>query len=517
MKVALVMCPYHYHNLGVGYINAILRKESYRVIPFDLEFFLETYDPKLLMRFIPITRVYQKKAINKVHFFLRPEIIFSSLFGTSSDMRKNAIPKKEIEVISSVKKSIPIFSEMILESQPEVILFSTMVTNQLFSLLLAQNLKKKAKDIPIIFGGIGISIKEVQDVILHLKFVDYCIVGEGEEAIIDLLRKLETKKDISKTPGVACLVKNRLSYRPHSEMIDLDSLPYPNFDDFPFPGANIRQYTKSNLYSLKKFIPIAASRWCVNKCIFCPESINQQNYRIRKVESVIDEIINQSKKYENDSFWLCDSTFNINLAWLERFCDLIIKKNIRVRFKFVHLYPRRLSFKLLNKMCQAGFENTSYGVESFSKKVLNNICKYHDVNEVRRILINTARSKIKSSFGIIYNLPGEKKEDFRKNIDEMLNIEKQVYQRKIDNIYLPQYGFCPLRIDPHSAIFKDNKKFGIKLSSYRLHLPPKARRIESLINKTLFNWETDINLKERNWKESAAKLLNMYNKNIHGY
>ncbi|MFH1621975.1 MAG: radical SAM protein [Candidatus Omnitrophota bacterium] len=507
MKVALVVCPSHHHILGVGYINAVLRKNNHKVIPFDLEFLFEAYNQKLFSRFIPLTMVYQEKAINKVHFFLRPEIIFSSLFGTSLDMRKNSIPKEEREMIGSVKKYIPIFSELILKSQPEIILFSTTVMNLIFSLLLAQNLKKKTKGMPIIFGGVGVSTKQVQEVILRLKIVDYCILGEGEEVIIDLLRKVEAGIDVSKTPRVACLVKERFSYQPHVGMVDLDSLPYPNFDDFPFPGANIKLYAKSKASFQKQFIPIAASRWCAKKCVFCFESNNKQKYRIRKVESVIDEIISQSKKYKSDSFWLYDSTFNINLAWLERFCDLIIKENISVRFKFAHLYPKHLSFKLLNKMRQAGFEFLSYGVESFSSKLLNNLSKYNDVNEMKRILIDTARNKIKHHFGLIYNLPGQKKEDIYKNMDEILSMEGQLRKLKIDNAYFSGYSFTPLRIDPHSAVFKNIKKYGIRLSPYRLHLPPKARHIEGLINKTLFNWETNINLEDT--VRSVQKFLDL--------
>lgn len=516
MKVVLAVCPCHYHNLGVGYINAILRKEGYEVIPFDLEFLFEAYNPKLFSRFIPLTKVYQKKEINKVHFFLRPEIIFSSLFGTSLDMRKNAISKEDIEVISAVKKSIPVLSKMILENQPEIILFSTTVMNLFFSLLLAQNLKKKARNIPIIFGGIGISTKQVQDVILHLKIVDYCIIGEGEEAVINLLRKLDTRQNVSQAPGVACLVKNRLSSQPQAGMVDLDLLPYPNLDDFPFPGADIKQYAKSNHFSFKQFIPIAASRWCVNKCSFCFDSINQQRYRIRKVEGVISEIIDQSKNYKSNSFYLCDSTFNINLAWLERFCDLIIKENIPVRFKFAHFFPKRLSLKLLNKLRQSGFERIDYGVESFSNRLLNNCCKNSNVNEMKRILIDTGRNKLKPTFGLIYNLPGQKKEDIYKNMNEVLNIEEQLYRYKIDPMYLPDYAFTPLRIDPHSAIFKHRKKYGIKLSSYRLHLPPKIRHIEDIINRTLLNWRTDVNLegKVANVKKLLYKIHNQIWRNI---
>jgi len=505
MRVALAVCPCYYHNLGAGYLNAVLRKNNHKVIPFDFEFILEAKDPKLLSRFIPLTFVYEKKSRDKVHFFLRPEVIFSALFGTNADMRKNAISSEEIEVVNAIKKVIPVFSRMILQNKPETILFPTVVMNMFFSLLLTQELKKEAKDIPIIFGGIGVSTKQVRDVILRLKIVDYCVVGEGEETIISLLKKMETGKGVNHTPGAACLVKNRLSYQSRLGVSDLDSLPYPDFEDFPFPGASIKQYARSKQFSFKQFIPIAASRYCANRCIFCHDSINQRNYRIRKVESVIDEMVSQSKKYGIRSFYLCDSTFNINLAWLEEFCDLIIQKNMKVHFKFVHLSPARLSLKLLNKMRKAGFEKINYGVESFSEKVLGSICKHNDIRQARAVLIDTACSKIRSNSGLIYNLPGQNNEDIYKTLDEILKIDKQLYQHKIENTYFTRYSFTPLRIDPHSAIFKNSKKYGIRLIPYKLHLPLKAKGVEGFLNKTLFTWKSGVNLESES--RAAQKFI----------
>jgi anaerobic magnesium-protoporphyrin IX monomethyl ester cyclase len=60
------------------------------------------------------------------------------------------------------------------------------------------------------------------------KGADYCLLGEGEETLIELLSQLTAGKDAAQVIGLASRSTLRPSRRP--DMTDLDKLPFPAWD-----------------------------------------------------------------------------------------------------------------------------------------------------------------------------------------------------------------------------------------------------------------------------------------------
>jgi len=57
---------------------------------------------------------------------------------------------------------------------------------------------------------------------------DYCLIGEGEETLIELLNHLSVGKDADNVLGVATRYTSHITRRP--DIIDLDKLPFPAWD-----------------------------------------------------------------------------------------------------------------------------------------------------------------------------------------------------------------------------------------------------------------------------------------------
>jgi anaerobic magnesium-protoporphyrin IX monomethyl ester cyclase len=188
-------------------------------------------------------------------------------------------------------------------------LFSVYSSNLAISLITAQIIKRKTSR-PVIFGGPGVGISEIYRFLLKTGFVDGIVVGEGEETIVDVIK---TQDFLNSSSSIHGYVTNSSldRYVPRHLITDIDSIPYPVFDDFPAKGYNLRAYLLSGKTT---FIPISTSRGCVMKCSFCSENKYWQKFRLRSVESITDEILYQTKKYKINNInhtisEICDHEF----------------------------------------------------------------------------------------------------------------------------------------------------------------------------------------------------------------
>ncbi|HJO63625.1 MAG TPA: cobalamin-dependent protein, partial [Desulfobacterales bacterium] len=112
--------------------------------------------------------------------------------------------------------------------KPEVVGVTTTTENRFDSFKLIQTAKKVNPNIVTVLGGPHISMAR-EDTLINVKDVDILVIGEGEDTVVDLIRALEAKENVSKVKGIffrddqgkVCYSGDRESIR------NLDTLPFP--------------------------------------------------------------------------------------------------------------------------------------------------------------------------------------------------------------------------------------------------------------------------------------------------
>ena len=136
----------------------------------------------------------------------------------------------EIKPLANFFKYKTIVDDVI-KTNPDIVLFSVFSDCNQWALDIAKKIKN-IKNIPIIFGGIhptSVPHKSIRE-----GPVDYVVVGEAEDSLLELLDSLEKKEPKYDIPNVwfkkldGEIVSNPV--RPLNQ--DLDKLPYPNKDIF---------------------------------------------------------------------------------------------------------------------------------------------------------------------------------------------------------------------------------------------------------------------------------------------
>ena len=212
----------------------------------------------------------------------------------------------------------------------------------------------------------------MQEDVINYDGVDIICVGDGEEALMDLMNHIDDGKDYSKIPNLYVKspkgwVKN--SVRPAEN----------NLDKYPFPDRDLyfNKYPLMRDFAVKRFI---TSRGCPYKCSFCSSPSYFKMYkgkgkafRRHSTEYVINEIKNVVEKYPTRRVNFSDDTFNLDKKWVKEFCEKY-KKNFDIDWSCnieLTSIDEDMVQSMVNSRCRGCVFGLESGVESIRMNVLN--------------------------------------------------------------------------------------------------------------------------------------------------
>ncbi len=147
------------------------------------------------------------------------------------------------------------------------------------------------------------------------------------------------------------------------------------------------------------YFPILTSRGCPYPCNFCviPET-NDRKWRSRSPEDVVSEIIELRDAYNVYDFQIEDVNPTIRYERWERICQLLIEKNVRIRFYFVSgTKAETIRIDKVPLYAKAGCRYISISPESGSNSLMKAIGKKfnyeHGLELVRACRYNNIRTQ----------------------------------------------------------------------------------------------------------------------------
>lgn len=208
--------------------------------------------------------------------------------------------------------------------------------------------------------------------------IDIIVRFEGEETIVDLIRALMAKADLSTVKGIAYRSNGRVITTPLRPLIeDLDSLPLPAYDLMP-----MGKYSPFG-YLWPRSATLEHSRGCIDKCSFCTlwtfwgkqlrtniengELEVMPKYRSKSVARMLEEVDIIYQKYNRRYIIWADPTFNMDSKWSDEFCEGLLKRNYKDLYWWAFLRAdfalRDEHLGILEKMVRAGLVHPLIGIE----------------------------------------------------------------------------------------------------------------------------------------------------------
>lgn len=233
---------------------------------------------------------------------------------------------------------------------------------------------------------------------------DYCILGEGEETLAELLNQLSAGKDAHEVIGQASRFTLHASRRP--DIKNIDALPFPAWD-----LVDVQKYKKLWLERHGYFsMNMVTTRGCPYHCNWCAKPIWGQRYNSRSPENVAAEMKWLKENFAPDHIWFADDIFGLKPNWVERFADLLIENDAVIPFKCLKRADL-VTEKTAAALAKAGCQIVWVGAESGSQKILDAMDKGDKVEDIYRAAQLLHANGIKVGFFLQFGYPGETWDD----------------------------------------------------------------------------------------------------------
>lgn len=320
---------------------------------------------------------------------------------------------------------------------------------------IADKIKKIKHDIFIVVGGAHATA--LPEKVLEAESFDAVCLGEGEGTMLDLALALRDQADLSDVEGIVYKKNGSIYKNKKRENIkDLDTLPFPAKEIF-----DVRNYPDKK----RAYGDIIASRGCPFRCTNCKPGLdNISPYRLRSVESVIDEMEYLGKKYGVKHFSFSDSELAGPKRWVLEFCKELKRRGLKLTFS-CNGRTDQVDFKILKELKNVGCIFIGYGVESGSNRVLEDILhKGISLNQTKEIVNKTLKIGIGTGTWFMVGIPGEKWGDILKTIEFAKELNSLTIEVNIATPW-PDTGFYNVAKINNWLISEDWEKFNEKHTS----------------------------------------------------
>lgn len=314
----------------------------------------------------------------------------------------------------------------IIDKKPDVIAFGALTATFQWAINVVKGVKAVLPHVKTIFGGVHTSA--VPEICLSYDEVDYAVVGEGEEAIVEVLKDIEQGGLGLPIPNTRYLGENGEVIRGRQKGFhqELDELPFPDKTIWE-PHVNIKD----------KYL-IMASRGCPYTCSFCfnnffsrlPDGKRGKYIRQRSVDHVITELKWAKQRYKIRYVDFQDDVFTVNKKWIKEFC-IAYKKEIDLPFNCL-IHPQYMDEEIAQLLKMAGCKWIQMGIQTMDENFKHqNLRRYEDSGHIISTLKLLRKYKINVKVDQMLALPGEAVE----SQETALQLYKEVTPTRIQTFW----------------------------------------------------------------------------------
>ena len=305
---------------------------------------------------------------------------------------------------NSAESELQSFAREVIAARPQWVGVSVITGRSAYFSARFSRLIKEHSTIPVVWGGIHPTIMPEQ--CLRQDYVDYVVLGEGEERAAELARCLRSGEDPSRLDGVGGKRDGEMFINPPAGKVNVDSIEI----DW---SSDLRPYLANGGLSY------ISSRGCPYRCDFCVNgALDNHAWRPVAEDRVLDDIAFLKRKYGIKYVHFNDDNF-----FVDRDRAFRILASVGLRW-FAETRVNYLDEEFARRVKDtARCEKLMAGGESGSENVLKAIRKGH----TREHMLEAARligvHKIPSSWSFIIGMPVESCADIRETFRFIKTLE----------------------------------------------------------------------------------------------
>lgn len=248
------------------------------------------------------------------------------------------------------------------------------------------------------------------DPIPFLNDFDVVVKGEGEQAMLELLRTYDSGCDPQSVQGIVYCKGNNGGKERQGEIVftyprilepDLDKIAFPARD--LFPNDRYIEYWKRR--SGNAATTIFTTRGCPFSCEFCSNAVFGISYRERSPENVVDEV-EQALSFGYDRIHFADDVFTLNRGRVLRICDEIRRRGLHFKWECLGRVDS-IDEEISIAMKDAGCDRIYFGIESGNDSVLKLMKKKITPDGARKAVYAAHEAGLSTGAFFILCYPGD--------------------------------------------------------------------------------------------------------------
>lgn len=303
----------------------------------------------------------------------------------------------------------------VLAGAPDVVGFTTTFMQNVPSLALAKELKRRRPELVVVFGGSNCDGPMGHALHRNHPFVDHVVRGEGEHALPALLRHLDDGTPPADVPGL-CWWDGEVS-RANTETrrtVAPADIPSPDYDQWQaaLEASPVIEYVYPKLV-----VEGARGCWWGEKhhCTFCGLNGSAMAFRAKPGERLWSEVDRLVRRHRILDVVTVDNI--IDMAYFKDFLPLAADSGWDLRMHYeVKSNLTRDQIELLGR---AGAVLLQPGIESLGSRVLDLMDKGVTGARNIRTLREFENHSLTCTWNYLYGFPGETAEDYASVIAQL--------------------------------------------------------------------------------------------------
>jgi len=340
--------------------------------------------------------------------FTNPPIGLLYIAGT---LLKHAF---DVRVVDGCLEGKVTIMKAIEEFRPELVGITCLTPGRKNALEVARMAKDFDPNVKVVMGGVHPTIMYRQ-IMEHYPFVDYIVLGEGEETCLEIAQG----KEPAQINGLVYRDNDKIMKTPPRKYIEnLDDLPFPAWhlvDLKKYPGKGKGVVRGINL-ARETRVSVIFSRGCTGHCDFCSTWWIWRGWRHRSAKNMVDEIELLYRDHGIRNFCFADDTMTVDRQATIELCDEILARKLNIVF---HVTTRIdcVDELVLQKLKAAGCYKISFGIETGSPLLLEKMGKENDIKIAEQAISLSKEAGISVTALIIIGNVGENEETVRDTIN----------------------------------------------------------------------------------------------------
>jgi anaerobic magnesium-protoporphyrin IX monomethyl ester cyclase len=328
----------------------------------------------------------------------------------------------------------------ILQHHPDVVGLSCYVWSVTTTMEVVTRIKAARPQTTIVLGGPEVGPVAMSTLEAYPD-VDVIVKSEGEIPFGEIVERLTDGRSLRDVAGIC--FRDRSD---HGALVDTGDAPLlQDVNDLPSP-----HFARDDPDRYRhRIVCLETQRGCVFKCNFC---FYNKDLALRNRRFDLDRVKRELLRWLDEDvycIYLMDPVFNLNAARAKEICRFIAAHNPRgVKFH-TEIWAEFMDDELAALMHAARFTFVEVGLQTTDVEVLATVERRLKLEKFLNGLECLKRHAIEFELQLIYGLPGETPESFRKSLEFAVSLDP------------PKLAVFPLMVLPGTELWRKADALGL--------------------------------------------------------